>query len=435
MVPLSWMIVLLSALAADLSPEELVGRLGSPDRVIREEAARTLEEQGQEALPTLLTAREVAKEPEARERFATLIARIEARSLDRPTMVQLDREDRPLGAAVATLASQSGFALALDDPALADRRVTARNSAPVPFWEAVDQLGMAGHIRHDPGPRGNGNDSAAATIHLGDGDPPGFTAYAGPCRIHLFATHRHRDLNFQTTRDARIPEGITQVTIEVQAFAEPGRFLNANGVPRLEGIDEQGRVLPPPAAGGDDRPNPSETSWLVPGRISLLHWHIPLGIPDPSVQSPLKLRGVLPVVIAARRPNPLVIPLLGNVGTTFRQDRRFVRIEKISTRDNMTTIDFFLGEDGRPADRIRTSTGPEEDYVGDYLRNRIEFEDAEGHRLGWHIFDNNRASVTNGELRLHTFVSGPTPPARMLIYSLNRLATEIPFEFRNVPRP
>ena len=80
MLPFSLVLVLASALAADLSPRQLIVLLDSPDRVVREEAARTLEERGAEALPALLAARDAAKSPEARERFAGLIDRVEARA-------------------------------------------------------------------------------------------------------------------------------------------------------------------------------------------------------------------------------------------------------------------------------------------------------------------------------------------------------------------
>ena len=208
MLPLNLVLVLASALAADLPPGELIGHLDSPDRVVREEAARTLEEQGVEALPALGTARDSARGPEARERFAKLIDRIEARLLDRPTMVVLDVEDRPLGEAIEALARRSGFALSLDDPALAARRVTVRASGPLPFWEAVNRLGHAGHVRHDPGLRPDdiGTDPRASPIRLVAGDPPALTAYSGPLRIHLFASHRHRDVNFQVARIYRIPD-------------------------------------------------------------------------------------------------------------------------------------------------------------------------------------------------------------------------------------
>jgi hypothetical protein len=189
MLHLSLVLVLTSALAGDLSPEALIARLGSPDRVIREEAARTLEERGFEAVPALRAARQLAKAPEARERLSDLIARIEARSLDQPTMVVFDVDDRPLGEAAKMLTARSGFLLSLDDPALANQHVTVRAAGSLPFWEALDRLGHAGHVRHDPGPRHDrtGNQLLTSTIHLGGRDPPSPTTYSGPIRIHLFA--------------------------------------------------------------------------------------------------------------------------------------------------------------------------------------------------------------------------------------------------------
>jgi hypothetical protein len=431
-------LILTSALATDLSTQELIVRLGSPDRVVREEAARTLEEQGVEALPALRAAAEAAKEPEARERFADLIARVEARLLDRPTMVVLDVNDRPLGEAVQALAARSGFSLSLGDTALAARRVTVRASGPLPFWEAVDRLGRAGHVRHDPGRRDDwfAKERRAPTIDLVDGVPPPLTAYSGPVRIHLFATHTHRDLNFEADVASRVPQRKATVTVEVQAFVEPGRFLNPNGLPRLEAVDERARVSSPQQVGGGEQPEPGVTSWLIPGEISLLHWHIPLNLPDLPARPPLKLRGVLPVVISSRRPGPLVIPLVGAVGKTFRQGPRAVRIEKISRAGQMNTaVDLFLSEDLIPADRTRASAGAEADYLGDFLRNRMEFEDAEGHPLNWLLVFNPVASATNDEIRAQTYVSGVAPPARLRVYRLHRFATEVTFEFSDVRSP
>ena len=439
MFPFLLVLVLTSALAADLSPQELIVRLGSPDRVVREEAARTLEERAEEALPALSAALEAASEPEARDRFADLIARTQARLLDRPTMVTLDFDHRPLGEAVQVLSARSGFSLSLGDTALAARRVTVRPSGPLRFWEAVDRLGGAGHVRHDPGPRDDtlAGDRPAPTIHLVDGAPPALTAYSGPLRIHLFATHRHRDLNFESDNAARDPRRRSAtVTVEVQAFAEPGRFLNPNGLPSLEAVDERSRRIAPQSVGGGELPEPGEHSWLLPGRISLLHWHVPLGLPDLPVRSPLKLRGVLPIVISSRRPGPLVIPLVGAVGKTFRQGQRVVRIEKVSGEREMTTaVGFSLSENVIPADRTRASAGPETDYVGDFLANRIEFEDALGHPLNWLLLGDPVASTTNDEIQVRTFVSGAAPPALLRVYRLHRLVTEVPFEFGEVPSP
>jgi hypothetical protein len=432
--------VMTSALAADLSPQELIVRFDSPDRVVREEAARTLEERGADALPALRAAREAAEEPEVRERLADLIARVEARLLDRPTMVVLDADDQPLGEAVQALATRSGFSLSLGDPALAGRRVTVRAAGPLPFWEALDRLGRDGHVHHDPGLHRDdiGRDPRAWPIRLVAGDPPALTAYSGPLRIHLFATHRHRDLNFEADGVSRVPPRSATVTVEIQAFAEPGRFINPNGLPRLVAVDEQGRAIAPQPSGGDERPDPIPPNGLVPGWISLLHWHVPLGLPDPPVRSPLKLRGVLPVVISSRKPDPLVIPLAGAAGKTFRRGASVVRIEKVAAQGaRPMAVDLSLSEDVIPADRTRVSAGPETDYISDFLRNRIEFEDAGGRPLTWNLLGGPLASATtaNGELRVRTYVSGVAPPARLRVYRLHRLASEIPFEFGDVPSP
>jgi hypothetical protein len=440
MLPLSLVLVLTSNLAGQLSPEELIGRLGSPDRVVREEAARTLEEHGELALSALRAARDSAKGPEAREPLSDLIDRIEAGTLARPTMVGLDVDNQPLSEAVQALATRSGYALSLDDPALASRRVTVRALGPLPFWEAVDGLSHAGHVRHDPGLRRDaiGKDSRASAIPLVAGDPPAFTVYSGPLRIHLFATHRHRDVNFEATGFSRVPvpQRKTTVTVEIQAFAEPGRFIDPNGLPRLEAVDEQGRPISPQPSGVGEQPNPSEQSQLTPGRISLLHWHVPLGLPDLPIRSPLKIRGVLPVVISSRLPAPLVIPLADSAGKTFRQGASVVRIEKVSATDARNAeVHFFVSEDVSSTDRTRVSAGPEKDYVGDFIRNRIEFEDALDHPLRWLTLGNHPVSTANGELSVRTYVAGVALPARLNVYRLRRLATEIPFEFGAVPSP
>jgi hypothetical protein len=440
MLPLSLVLVLTSNLAGQLSPEELIGRLGSPDRVVGEEAARTLEEHGELALSALRAARDSAKGPGAREPLSDLIERIEAGTLARPTMVALDVDNQPLGEAVQALATRSGYALSLDEPALASRRVTVRALGPLPFWEAVDRLSHVAHVRHDPGLRRDaiGKDSRPAAIPLVAGDPPAFTVYSGPVRIHLFATHRHRDVNFEATGFSRVPvpQRKTTVTVEIQAFAEPGRFIDPNGLPRLEAVDEQGRPISPQPGGGGEQTNPSEQSQLTPGRISLLHWHIPLGLPDLPIRSPLKIRGVLPIVISSRLPAPLVIPLADSAGQTFRQGASVVRIEKVSARGTRNAqVSFFLSEDLSPTDRTRVSAGPEKDFVGDFIRNRIEFEDALGHPLRWLTLGSDPVSTANGELSVRTYIAGVGLPARLHVYRLRRLTTEIPFEFGVVPSP
>ncbi len=167
----------------------------------------------------------------------------------------------------------------------------------------------------------------------------------------------------------------------------------------------------------------------------MLQWYVPLGVPDLPARSPLKLRGVLPVVIASRRPDPLVIPLADASGKTFRQGSGVVRIEKVAKEVGYSSVNLTLGEDVSPPDRPRVAAGVEADRLADVPRDRIEFEDADGHLLGWQLIGDLTASTTSGEVRAPIMVSGVSPPARLKVYRLQRLAAEIPFELVDVPSP
>ena len=120
----------------------------------------------------------------------------------------------------------------------------------------------------------------------------------------------------------------------------------------------------------------------------------------------------------------------------FRQGPIVVRIEKVfSQGPNTTEYDLFVSEAVIPADRTRVLPGAETDYIGDFLTNRLEFEDAEGHPLRWLLLGQPAVSTTSDEVGVQTFVTGAAPPARLLVYRLHRFATEIAFEFRDVPSP
>ncbi len=70
----------------------------------------------------------------------------------------------------------------------------------------------------------------------------------------------------------------------------------------------------------------------------------------------------------------------------------------------------------------------------DLARNRLEFQDDGGHALSWLLpFDPSPGRDAAVSLRAN--VSGPDPPARLLVYRLRRLATEVAVEFGGVPSP
>jgi hypothetical protein len=419
-------IIAAPAFGDESGPAELVRLLGSADRAEREEAARTLEELGAAALPALHDA-EKAAPGEARSRAAFLARLIEGRQLVRPSLVAVDFDGRPLEEAIRTLAGRSGYTIQLDaggDAALPRRPIVAQAPSPIPFWEALDRVGRAGHVRHDPGV-GIWDRTRVPVLHIADGDPPSSTLYRGAFRVHLVGLHRRRDRDLGS-HPGRGPSSRDVLYVDLQAFAEPGRFLDFDGMPRLEAEDDGGRPLPSPPADAAWSP-PRSLSWNVPGAIGALQWRLPLGLPDPPAMTELpRLRGTLPVIVSATRPDPLVISLDDAPGQSYRHEETTLRLQSIQDAGAQWQVELILTQDpGRITSRDDRARGA--------LRHRFGFEDRDGHPLSWLPLSENVGPGKETHIRI--LVSRGERPGRLRFHGLVWSATEIPFEFADVPLP
>jgi hypothetical protein len=80
---------------------------------------------------------------------------------------------------IRTLATRSGHTIQLDagnDVALPRRPIVAKVPAPISFWEALDLIGRAGQVRHDPGAK-VWDTTRVPVLHIADGEPPSSTLY------------------------------------------------------------------------------------------------------------------------------------------------------------------------------------------------------------------------------------------------------------------
>jgi RNA polymerase sigma factor (sigma-70 family) len=129
---------------------KLIEQLGTDTFADREAASRGLERLGAAALEGLRKAAQ-SNDVETRRRAEVLVKKIEkdltSRELLQAKHVSLRFKDAPLPEAVAELAKQSGYEIALDDPdgKLKERTVTL-DTGDVPFWRAVDLLCKAGNL-------------------------------------------------------------------------------------------------------------------------------------------------------------------------------------------------------------------------------------------------------------------------------------------------
>ena len=421
---LAFAIIAASALGDEPGPAELVKLLGSADRVEREEAALTLEERGAAALPALHDA-EKAGPGDVRSKAASLARSIEGRQLDRPSLVAIDFNGQPLEEAIRTLAARSGYAIRLkagDDAALPRRPIVARAPAPVPFWEALDLIGRAGHVRLYPAadPR---DLTGGPVLRVADGEPPARTLYRGAFRVNLVGLHRRRDRDLGSS-PGREPSTRDVLYVDLQAFAEPGRFLDLDGRPRIEVEDDRGRPLPPAPAGAQG-PGVAPPSWSFPDAIEVLQWRLPLGPPDQQATKLGRLKGTLPVLVSAARPDPLVIALDDAPGRSYHHAGMTLRYRIMVDSAEHMQVEVILSRDPGPA-------GSRDDRAWGARRHRFVFEDRDGHRLSWHpMFD---IAGTGKETRIGMMISRGRP-VRLRFHDLAWSVTEIPFEFTDVPLP
>lgn len=426
MTILALAILAASAAVDEPGPAELVRLLGSSDRVEREEAARTLEELGADALPALRDAAKTAT-GDARSRASSLARLIEGRRLDRPSLVALDFRGQPLEDVLRTLGTRASCTFRLDpraDAEMARRPIVATAEAPVPFWEALDRVGRAGHVRHDPGAI-DAEASPVPVLPITDGDPPRSTVYRGAFRVHLVAIRRRRDRDLGSG-PGKEPTSRDVLQLDLQVFAEPGRFLDFAGAPRIEAEDDRGRRL---------LSSPSEGSWSqhrfppwqVPGAIAVLQWRVPLELTGAGVAKTLRrLRGALPVIVSAARTDGLAIPMDGAAGQAHRVDDVTLRLQPFRPAAGMASVEMTLTRE--PAPDARRDAPPAE-----VLLHRFAFEDRDGRPLPWIPRLQNAGAVDRIPLRI-LFSQGQRP-ARLRFHELAWNATEIPFEFEDVPLP
>ena len=151
-----------------------------------------------------------------------------------------------------------------------------------------------------------------------------------------------------------------------------------------------------------------------------------------------RLRGVLPLNVATRKPGPLTIKLGGASGQTFRNDDVAVTIHEIRRLANsrQTQVDVSVRHLASSTSGVAQGGSVEFGMRRlDPLQQLIEMFDGQGKPLAWFqtSFDSeaNRVTLTVTPQSLE----GNSTPAEMRYHSLARASSEVAFEFTNLPLP
>jgi len=418
--------------AAGPDPASLIVDLSSPKVSVRAEAAGALEELGRPALPALYRARD-SHDPGLLRQVEPLIDLIERQRLLRATKVRLDFEAMSLPSAVESLRAQTGFPVVLDpDDALRARRVTLHATKPVAFWESLDRLGAVSGVRYIPGAP-SWPAPSESTILLGKAEgPPVPASDSGPFRFYLVRLARHREVILvRPPAEAKLRESLAA---SLHLFAEPGLAVNPIGPVVLEEVvDDRGRDLRP------DPPIDPTPPWLwtfrfedgCAGQRELL---VPLKPIDGPVARLRRLKGHIPITVITRTGDPIIIPLAGAQGKTFARGGIALSVTGVSRiEENMS---FKLTIRGERNDRQQLMLGepiPLGKFRPPYrLEDYVQVQNDQGRPLWW-----NTGSLQNlegGELEAVLTVYRETP-ARVLYHGVIGAATELGFEFTDVPLP
>ncbi len=448
------LVVFLGLPAAPPDPEALVEQLGSPRFAPRELAGVTLVGLGRAALPALRAAR-ASRDVEIRARASAILDRVEGDLLVRPTMITLDFRDVTIAEAVRAIRGRTGLPVDLPaegDSAWSGRKITLEGGRSLPFWEAMDALCKAGGVHHrfETEPT-QGQAGSAFSIFDGDAPTPEPVSDSGPFRVHLASVHYQSEVLLSRPRPGSVARGLRptpadhaeqrpaasskQFYFQLLVTAEPGLAIASNGSVRvIEASDDLGRSIvvsdrtaAPQTSSGDFGLDSSPQLRL---RVDLAR----LEEPGRRIK---RVKGVIPVVVSARKADPLVVPVGGAPGKTYSNGDVTIGVREFRpAAGNRPAILKFSLRDAVGAGRDSArGDGELRPYRPESPQQQLEVVDAEGRTVPWfpsgslHAGDETRLTLT--------LLPGGTAgvPASVRYHGIIRGEAEIPFEFRDIPMP
>ena len=436
-------------------PTGLTMELGSSRFNQREAAEQALIKFGRAAIPALRGATS-SPDPEVRFRAALILRKVEGALLVEPTQVSLNFDNAPLDEVVTALNRQAGIKLSLtpEIPALwSTRRVSMQTGKPLPFWKAIDQLCEVGQLHYVFGGQSD-FEQGDSTLALYDGFATSQGLYddRGPFRVQLTSLQYQSEVHLSADHgragkpklgEATSPDGIKtenvaskQFFIQMRVGAEPRLSIAAGGAVKvIEAVDDQGKSLLLSPRGEFVQ---HDSGFFGVNPSPLIHLRVDLAYPDQPTARLKKFKGVIPVVVSTRKPDPLEIPLLDASRKTYTQGAITINLGDVRTGqpDQISTIELTIKssekaqddtQGGDPDDgALRTIASPQQ----------LEILDANGRMIPWFpsssFFNGEEARLT---LTLLDRGAAPVVPTTLRYHEVIRDRTEIPFEFRNLPLP
>jgi hypothetical protein len=441
-------LVLFAALAAapiaEPDPTVLVAKLGSAEPAERAKAADSLKALGREALPALQKAMN-AGGTDVGKRASALWDTIQRDLMTRPSMVRMVAQNKPILDVLKDLETQSGVTLQMNERSR-EELVALREPAPVSLWTALERLGLKG-VYHQ-----NGGNGKFPELDLRTEPLWAFTSSAGPFRVSLMGLHLHHDRQLIRGPWEKIDRfgqriGVPSDDLKgdkvtffggLEVMVEPRMWFNQEAPARLtEASDDLGQSLVPETAGIETRlSDNAHFSFYSGSGVMQVRTEFRLR-PTKNAGRVAQLRGVVPVMLHLRRPDPaLIIPLKGAAGKTFRCDDAEFSIDSVNDSPTATNVSMTVRLN---VDKAELPGHPDGDLITTRLQvmgaHQLQLTDAGGTVLaysaggGW----GGGSAPSVYHWNIGTFQHGGASHLRY--YSMLRVRSEAAFDFRDVPLP
>jgi hypothetical protein len=228
-----------------------------------------------------------------------------------------------------------------------------------------------------------------------------------------------------------------QFYAQLQVSAEPRLSLSQHGPLKiLEAVDDRGQSLL--AEVGNGVVTQRFSGYLGLSLNSSLQLQAPLRRPEQPGQTIRKLRGTLPIMVATRKPDPLVMPIQGGAGKVFRNDEVNLSIVEVRTNpaNNQTSIELVVRAGTNPGPRLLPQGELAPEFVPQrpdmHQQQQIEIVDSQGKVIPWY---QTNFDAEGSRLTLTLNPHDQATPAELRYYGMARAATEVAFEFSDVPMP
>ncbi len=429
--------------APTANPFDLIRQLGAAHYAERQSASASLERLGRLALPALRTARE-QKDPEIRARAAALLGRIEGALLTQASLVTLDFQKTPIQEAVRSFSEQSGVKLVLRDDNgqnWKDHNVTLHETTPLTFWKALDRFCDAAHLQYNFGMHTMQNGGEPVfPLFEGGIRPSAPVSDFGPFRVSVVTIRYQSDVSFpgvpQFQPDRQnpapgVPAG-RQVHVNEQFFAqmqiavEPRLSLTQNAPLKItEAIDDRGNRLAGDSAAATELRRSGYFGYangpVIPLQAFLHH-------PAQPGKRIKVLKGVVPITVSTRKPDPLRVSLGAATGRTVQNEDVVITVHEVHVQPGHQppTLDLTIRQIGPETAGLEGAI-----LRPDVHQQHLEILSAEGRPIPWY---QSSLDTESGRLTVSLALSDPAiVPSELRYYSLIRANTEVPFAFTDIP--